>query len=68
MLKYRLLFGILMTVFFTSIVIFDGWLDGSLTDSAADDKSVQGTILCILIALLTIPAQLELSKLAGRKI
>ncbi len=67
MLKHRLLFGILMTVFFTGIVIFDGWLDGSLTSSSADDKSIQGTILCILIALLVVPAQLELSKLAAAK-
>jgi len=67
MLKYRLFFGTLMTVFFTAVVIFDGWMDGSLTASAADDKAVQGTILCILIAVLIIPAQLELSKLAAAK-
>jgi len=74
MLKYRLLFGTLMTLFFTAVVVFDGWLDGSLTASAADDRAVQsagclpaGTILCVLIALLLIPAQLELSKLAAAK-
>ncbi|MGB2808200.1 MAG: phosphatidate cytidylyltransferase [Sedimentisphaerales bacterium] len=67
MLKYRLLYGILMTVVFTAIVIFDGWLDGSLTASSADDRTVQGTILCILIAGLIIPAQLELSRLAKAK-
>ena len=67
MLKYRLLFGTLMTIFFTAAVVFDGWLDGSLTASAADDRAVQGTILCVLIALLIIPAQLELSKLAAAK-
>jgi len=64
MLKYRLFFGTLMTVFFTAIVIFDGWLDGSLTASIADDKPVQGTILGILIAVLIILAQLEFSNLA----
>jgi len=58
---------VLMTVFFTGVVIFDGWLDGSLTASLADDKPVQGTILCILIAVLIIPAQLELSGLAAAK-
>ncbi len=67
MLKYRLIFGTLMTVFFTAIVIFDGWVDGSLTASVADNKPVQGTIFCILLALLTIPAQLELAKLAAAK-
>jgi len=56
-----------MTIFFTAVVIFDGWLDGSLTASAADDRAVQGTLLCILIALLIIPAQFELSKLAAAK-
>ncbi len=55
-----------MTAFFVAVVIFDGWLDGSLTASAAD-KPVQGTVFCILIALLAIPAQLELSKLAAAK-
>jgi len=66
MLRYRLLFGTLMTVLFTAVVIFDGWLDGSLTASVAD-KPVQGTIFCILVGLLTIPSQLELSKLAAAK-
>lgn len=67
MLKYRLVFGTLMTAFFAALVIFDGWLDGSLTASTVDDKQVHGTILCVLIALLVIPAQLELSKLAEVK-
>jgi phosphatidate cytidylyltransferase len=67
MLRYRLLLGILMTVFFMAVVIFDGWLDGSLTASVADDRAVQGTVLCILIVLLTILALLELSKLAAAK-
>ncbi|HUV62802.1 MAG TPA: phosphatidate cytidylyltransferase [Sedimentisphaerales bacterium] len=67
MLKHRLFFGTLMTLLFTAIVIFDGWLDGSLTRSTADDKPVQGTVLCILIALLVIPSQIELSKLAATR-
>jgi phosphatidate cytidylyltransferase len=56
-----------MTVFFTAVVVFDGWLDGSLTVSAVDDKPIKGTLLCILIALLIIPAQFELSRLAAAK-
>ncbi|MFH1717525.1 MAG: phosphatidate cytidylyltransferase [Planctomycetota bacterium] len=67
MVGYRLLFGTLMTAFFACAAIFDGWLDGSLTASQADDKLVQGTIFCILIALLAVPAQIELSKLAAAK-
>ncbi len=67
MLKYRLIFGTLMTVFFVAVVIFDGWLDGSLTAQTTDNKAVQGTILCVLVAVLVIPAQLELAKLAAIK-
>ena len=66
MLRHRLLFGTLMTLFFTAAVVFDGWMDGSLT-TLADDKPVQGTILCILVVLLIIPAQFELSRLAAAK-
>ena len=67
MLKYRLFFGTLMTIFFTAVVVFDGWWDGGLTASAADDKPVQGTLLFLLIAVLAVPTQLELSKLAEVK-
>ncbi len=67
MLKYRLIFGTLMTVFFIAVVLLGGWLDGSLTTSIADDKPIQGTILCLLIALVTIPAQIELSGLIQAK-
>jgi len=67
MLKYRLLYGTLMTVFFTAIVILDGWLDGSLTASSADDRNIQATSLVILIAGLIIPTLLELSRLAEAK-
>jgi len=67
MLKHRLFFGTLMTVFFTALVIVDGRLDSYMPTSVNADKPVQGTLLCILIALLIIPAQLELSKLAAVK-
>ena len=54
-----------MTVFFIAVTIFGGWMDGSLTLSVVDDKPVQGTLFCILIALLAIPAQIEFSRLAA---
>ena len=66
MVRHRLLFGTLMTLLFTTVVVFDGWMDGSIT-SSAEDKPVQGTILCILVVLLIIPGQFELSKLAAVK-
>lgn len=66
MLKHRLFYGSMMTVIFTAIVIFDGWMDGSLTASAVD-KPVQATLLCILVCVLIIPAQIEFSRLAAAK-
>jgi len=66
MLKHRLIFGVLMTVVFTAVIIVDGWLDGSMTTTAVD-KPVQGTILYLLIAVLAIPAQSEMSRLAAAK-
>jgi phosphatidate cytidylyltransferase len=67
MLKYRLFFGTLMTAFFIGIVVLDGWLDGSITASAIDNKPLQGTLLTVLVALLVIPAQLEFTRLAAAK-
>lgn len=64
MLKYRLFFGTVMTIFFVGAMLFDGWLDGSL--GSGPRHEIQGTILCIFIAVLAIPAQLEMSKLAAR--
>jgi phosphatidate cytidylyltransferase len=55
-----------MIAFFLGVVLLDGWLDGSLLASTPD-KSLQGTLFCILIALLMIPAQLELAQLASAK-
>jgi len=56
-----------MTVAFIAVVMLDGWVDGSLTTSKTDDRQIQGTILCVLIAFLIIPAQLEFSRLAAIK-
>ena len=55
-----------MTLFFVGIVLLDGWLDGSLSASTPN-KPVQGTILCLLVVLLAIPAQMEFAKLAAAK-
>jgi phosphatidate cytidylyltransferase len=67
MLKYRLLFGTLMTVLFTGLLIFDGWLDGSLTASAVDDKQIRATILMILVAVVIGLGGMELSSLAASR-
>jgi phosphatidate cytidylyltransferase len=67
MLKYRLIFGTLMTFAFIGIVLLNGYFDGYLTGSPAYDKPFRGTLVVILIALLVVPALFELSKLAGAK-
>jgi phosphatidate cytidylyltransferase len=67
MLKYRLLFGTLMIALVTGLIILDGWLDGSLTSSIADDRQVQGTVLMILLAVVVGLAGFELSSLAAAK-
>ena len=67
MLKYRLIFGVLITAIFTGLVLLGGWFDGFLTTSTADDKTIKGSVLAILIALLIIPAQKELKSLAEAK-
>jgi phosphatidate cytidylyltransferase len=67
MLKYRLFFGILMAVSFAGLMLLDGWLDGALTVSRTDDRAIQGTILCLLVAFLQIPSHRELAGLAKAK-
>ena len=67
MLKYRLLLGTLMTVLFTGLVVFDGWLDGSLTASAGDDKPIRATILMILVAVVVGLGGMEFSSLAAAR-
>ncbi|HPD47086.1 MAG TPA: phosphatidate cytidylyltransferase [Anaerohalosphaeraceae bacterium] len=65
MLKYRLLFGTLMVLFFVGLILADGWLDGSLT--AADDKPVQGTIFVLLVMAVAFLAVPEMATLAANK-
>lgn len=67
MLRHRLIFGTLMIVAFLSLMLFDGWLDGSLSLSAADDKGFQGVIFFLFILLLLIPSHIEFSKLVSSK-
>jgi len=62
MLRYRLIFGTLMVLFFVAVIIFDAFLDGSL-DAQKDNAAIQATLLVILLAALSIPACMELSKL-----
>ncbi len=67
MLKHRLLFGFLMTVLFTGLLLLDGWLDGSLTASTADDRQVRATLLMILVAVVIGLGGMEFSALAAAK-
>jgi phosphatidate cytidylyltransferase len=67
MLKHRILFGLLMTVFFGGIVVVDGLLDGSATATTADDKAVQGTLLALVVAVVLSLATVEFARLAAAK-
>lgn len=67
MLKHRLLSGALMVAAFIALVVFDGWLDGSLTASTADDKQVRATLLMIVVAMIVSLGGLELSGLAAAR-
>jgi phosphatidate cytidylyltransferase len=60
--KSRIFFGTLMTLFFVAIVLLDGWLDGSL-DASIPNSRVQGTILCLLVVFLVVVGGQELSRL-----
>lgn len=62
MLKYRLIFGTLMTICFVSLILFDGFLDGSLS-AQKQDAAVQATLLMVLLAAVAVPANFELAKL-----
>jgi len=70
MLKYRLIFGTLMTIGFIALVLFDGWLDGSL--NSQDPKApVQASLLAAFLIILAVPVNLEfagLIKKTGAKI
>lgn len=63
MLKDRFFFGTLMILLFVSISLFDGWIDGSVTFRPADDKTIQGTLFLVLIALVVVLAQREIAAL-----
>ncbi|MEN6575259.1 MAG: hypothetical protein ABFD90_02865, partial [Phycisphaerales bacterium] len=67
MLKHRLLFGSLMTVVFSGFVLLDGWLDGSITTSTADDRQVQATLLALVVTCVVSLGGLELAGLAAAK-
>ncbi|PKL49847.1 MAG: hypothetical protein CVV39_02145 [Planctomycetes bacterium HGW-Planctomycetes-1] len=70
MLKFRLIFGTLMTIAFIGLMLFDGLLDGSLSQQKAD-AAVQATLLTIFLIVVAVPANIELSKLissSGAKI
>jgi phosphatidate cytidylyltransferase len=56
-----------MTAAFTAVVLLDGFLDGTVTSSLADDKQVRGTLLCILMAALIVFAVLEFAGLTAAK-
>jgi len=67
MLKHRLLFGTLMIILLVGLAVFDGWLDGSLTASTADNSRVQATLLAAVLVVTLSLGGIELSNLAAGK-
>ncbi|MGD0571838.1 MAG: phosphatidate cytidylyltransferase [Sedimentisphaerales bacterium] len=67
MLKYRLIFGTLMTIAFIGIVLLSGRFDGSMTAPTIHDNPFRGAAVAVLVALLIIPGLFEISKLAAVK-
>jgi phosphatidate cytidylyltransferase len=62
MLKYRLIFGTLMTIAFVAIVLFEGWFGGLFTGGTPISLLLVG-----LVILLEVAGMFELSKLAMAK-
>lgn len=67
MLKYRLLFGTLMILVFVGLILADGFLDGSITLDANDDKPIQGSVFALLIVGVALLSVSEMAKLAQTK-
>ena len=67
MLKYRILFGTLMTILLVGLVLLDGWLDGSWTGSLAAPGRVQATLLAAVLVVVLSLGGIELSRLAAAK-
>jgi phosphatidate cytidylyltransferase len=62
MLKYRLIFGTLMTIAFVAIVLLDGWFGSLFTGGTP-----MSFLLIVLVILMEIAGMLELSKIAKAK-
>lgn len=67
MLRYRLLFGALMTILLVGLVLLDSWLDGSLTASTADNRPVQATLFAAGLVVFLSLGGIELSRLAAAR-
>jgi phosphatidate cytidylyltransferase len=67
MLKNRILSGALMIVLLLGVVLFDAWLDGSLTAGTADKSPVQATLLVAVAGVFVGLGSIELSQLAAAK-
>ena len=66
MLKHRLLFGTLMILLLIGLIFLDSRLEYSIGMSQGNTHQIQGTIICLLLAILAIPAQFELAGLMKR--
>lgn len=65
MLRHRLLFGTLMTILLVGLVIFDGWLDGSLFAPVNEASRAPATLLMVLLLAVLSLGGIEFSRLAA---
>ncbi|NLH17727.1 MAG: phosphatidate cytidylyltransferase [Phycisphaerae bacterium] len=63
MLKYRLIFGTLMVIVFSALVVIDDRFGWTL-HTEGRDLLIRGNILLALLVLMAIPAQIEMALLA----
>lgn len=56
-----------MILFFVGLILVDGRLDGSITAAGEDDKPIQASIFCFLIAVVNLLAVPEMRALAAQK-
>jgi phosphatidate cytidylyltransferase len=61
MLRMRLVFGTLMVLFFGTVMLIDGWIDGSIVPGK--QHGVQGTLTTVIVMLLVGLSQIELERL-----
>ncbi|MCD4830261.1 MAG: phosphatidate cytidylyltransferase [Anaerohalosphaeraceae bacterium] len=62
MLRHRLIFGTLMVITLIGLLLFDAWIDGSIS-SQAPDAPVQGSLAMTLLCMVIVIGCFEIARL-----